>query len=187
MKTLIDFRTKPKEQRADLIIRDDDFVATVDVLKQENAFTFDWWISGTTRDDQLRLLMRFQVSVPDLNTSFDALEVAESFWETSLREMAWGSANGGGLPDLPSPPSVETRREHVKIHLKEHNEVGNLDKGDSRAYTRTLREYQLVKSFGYKSAQPLIAEFEDVPLSTIVRRLSMARDAGLLPKQNSKD
>lgn len=187
MKKLVDFRTKPKENRAELIIRDENFVATVDVVRQENAFTFDWWISGLTRNEQLRLLMRFQVAVPDLQSSFDALEVCDSFWEVSLRDLAWGSANAEGIPDLPSPPSVETRRDHVKIHLEEHVELGNLANGDSRAYVRTLREYQLVKSFGYKSAQPLIAEFENVPLTTIVRRLSMARDAGLLPKQTSRD
>lgn len=187
MSIQVQFLTKPKENRAELLIRDGNFVATVDFLKQENAYTFDWWVSGITRNDQLRLLIRFQVSIPDLSNNFDALEVAESFWEKSIRELAWTSANAEGLPDLPSPPSVETRRDHVKIHLREHAELGNLENGDTRAYTKTLRSYQLVKSFGYKSAQPLIAEFEKVPLTTISRRLSMARDAGLLPKLTSKD
>lgn len=187
MSIQVQFLTQPKENSAELLIRDGNFVATVDFLRQENSFTFDWWVSGITRNGQLRLLIRFQFSIPDLKTNFDALEVAESFWERSIRELAWTSANAEGIPDLPSPPSVETRRDHVKIHLREHSELGNLDNDDPRAYARTFRSYQLVKSFGYKSPQPLIAEFENVPLTTISRRLSMARDAGLLPKQTSKD
>jgi len=187
MKTLVELRTKPSESRAEMLIRDDHFVATIDVEKTPEGFILDWWVSGTTKNGELRLLLRFQIALADAQAFSEVMIICENFWEKELREMAWGSANAGGIPDLASPPGVAVRRDHVRVHLKEHDELGNLDQGDLRVYVRTLRQYQLVKSFGYKSAQPLIAEFENLPLSTVVKRLSMARDSGLLPKQASKD
>jgi hypothetical protein len=187
MRTLIDFRTQPTESRAEMLIRDDQLVATVDVERNPDGFTLDWWVSGSTRNGELRLLLRFQVAITDAQAFTDVMIMCENFWEKELREMAWGSANAGGIPDLPAPPGVAVRRDHVSVHLKEHDELGNLDQGDLRVYVRTLRQYQLVKSFGYQSAQPLIAKYENLPLSTVVKRLSMARDSGLLPKQASKD
>jgi hypothetical protein len=187
MKTLIEFRTKPSESRAEMLIRDDQLVATVDVEKNPDGFNLDWWVSGSTRNGELRLLLRFQVAITDAKAFTEVMTMCENYWEKELREMAWGSAIAGGIPDLASPPGVAVRRDHVRVHLKEHDELGNLDQGDLRVFVRTLHQYQLVKSFGYKSAQPLIAEFENLPLSTVVKRLSMARDSGLLPKQASKD
>jgi hypothetical protein len=187
MRTLVELRTKPTESRAEMLIRDDHFVATIDVEKTTEGFTLDWWVSGTTKNGELRLLLRFQIGLADAKAFSEVMTICEHFWEKELREMTWGSANAGGIPDLPAPPGVAVRRDHVRVHLKEHDELGNLDQGDLRVYVRTLRQYQLVKSFGYKSAQPLIAELENLPLSTVVKRLSMARDSGLLPKQASKD
>ena len=187
MKTFIEDRSKPTESRAEMLLREDHFVATIDVDRTSEGFTLDWWVSGTTRNGELRLLLRFQIGIADAQTFSEVKILCENFWEKELREMAWGSANAGGIPDLSAPPGVDVRRDHVKVHLKEHDQLGNLDQGDLRVYVRTLRQYQLVKSFGYKSAQPLIAKYENLPLSTVVKRLSMARDSGLLPKQASKD
>ncbi len=49
------------------------------------------------------------------------------------------------------------------------------------------RQYQLIKSFGLKAARPLIAQREGLPVSTVSRRLYLAREDGILQKMSDAE
>jgi hypothetical protein len=80
MRTLVELRTKPTESRAEMLIRDDHFVATIDVEKTTEGFTLDWWVSGTTKNGELRLLLRFQIGLADAKAFSEVMTICEHFW-----------------------------------------------------------------------------------------------------------
>lgn len=74
-------------------------------------------------------------------------------------------------------------RTHLAVgHMRLHEKLQNLGNQDSNLNVRTAREYQIAKSFGLGTAVAAIAAFEKIEPTTVARRLTRTRDAGLIEK-----
>jgi hypothetical protein len=86
------------------------------------------------------------------------------------------------MPESPNSASFEVKRLLSLTHLALHEEAGRLGVESLGIKVDIARQYELIKSFGLSGAQSLIAEQTGLPLTTVTRRLFMAREAGLLEK-----
>jgi hypothetical protein len=82
--------------------------------------------------------------------------------------------------------SSEVRSQLAFAHMVIHEELGNLGSKDANLNLRTARQYEIAKAFGVGTAVALIAKFESVGPTVITRRLTRARDAGLVEKLHNK-
>lgn len=134
-------------------------------------------LSGELDGETVALsIAKISISLP-----FDRItlkSILTSFIEPLGRQFM-DSASFGEAPDR---RSHEQRQAAIVAHLGKHDSFQLFGHKDD-LYPRTAREYNFVKSFGLGTAVAAIAAFESVPSSTITRRLSRARDAGLVAKQ----
>jgi hypothetical protein len=82
--------------------------------------------------------------------------------------------------------TLEQRGEVALVHMLLHDQLGNLESLDNNLNLRTARQYEIAKAFGIGTAVALIARFESVSSTVVTRRLTRARDAGLIEKQLNK-
>lgn len=78
--------------------------------------------------------------------------------------------------------SHEQRTQLAVGHMRLHEKLQNLGNQASNLNVRTAREYQIAKSFGLGTAVAAIAAFENIEPTTVARRLTRTRDAGLIEK-----
>lgn len=171
------------------------FVGTVFCSPGDRGVTTEWLVSGKRwEDESSKLILRFRIALP---VPFDTIQTAiRETWESSLRDLAFGSAIAGGVAnhtvDL-KVLSVKQRKQMFDAHLKGHAELGHFNiKGDSRA-ERTANMYLLLKSLGSNQPQQAIASFESIPFvsevkaTAINQRLAKARKAGFLPAESEPE
>lgn len=82
--------------------------------------------------------------------------------------------------------TLEQRGEVAFAHMLLHDQFGNLGSFENNLNLRTARQYEIAKAFGIGTAVALIARFESVSSTVVTRRLTRARDAGLIQKQLNK-
>jgi hypothetical protein len=82
------------------------------------------------------------------------------------------------LAELPH----EQRAQLAIGHMGLHSRIQNLGNETSNLNVRTARQYQIAKSFGLGTAVAAIAAFESIEPTTVARRLTRTRDAGLIEK-----
>jgi DNA-binding transcriptional ArsR family regulator len=99
-----------------------------------------------------------------------------------ILKLARKSAIAGGLKSALTLPEALDRTAFALAHLRLLDEASLLGDRQAELSVRTSRQYELCKSFGITTAVQLISDFEQVPISTIRRRLSKARDLGLIIK-----
>ena len=99
-----------------------------------------------------------------------------------ILDLARNSAVAGGLKTALVLPDAINRLAFARAHMRLLDQAFLLGSANSALSVRTSRQYELCRSFGVTSAVQFIADFENVPISTIRRRLSKARDLGYIPK-----
>lgn len=163
---------------------DDPFVITALVEKQEHGYSAEFWVSGRTWRGSMGLIMRLQVGLQEIRDRSQAEGVCQQLWDTTLRELSYGSALVEGIPNLTAPLGKAMATNLAHTHLWAHNRMGSFaDHLDTRESRRAALMYQLITAFGYKQPIQMMQELEGLPLSTISQRLTMARNAGMLPKR----
>jgi len=173
---------------------DEPFVATVFCQKSERGYLTDWWVSGRRwTDDSPTLVLRLRIGV---NAQADDLRSKLlELWDTSLREVSFGSAIYGGVQN-PSQDLKELdeaqRNSLFDFHLQGHSRYGHFNiKGKSKI-EKTANMYLLLKSLGSKQPQKAIAFFESIPnvsevkASIINQRLALARQSGYLSRERDE-
>lgn len=73
----------------------------------------------------------------------------------------------------------------VTAHLEIHRKNQNHGTGVGMKYRETAFDYRLVRSFGYRNTTALLSASAGVPPTTIKRRVSEAKDNGVLEKAYS--
>lgn len=172
-------------KRWDAIGVGDGFVATVELKIKSGKAMSDWWISGLNSDEELVALARMSFGL-GVRTQREALPLLTKLYDDVLKEPLATLASLGGFSEAPNTGSNENKLALCRAHLDGHQELGNL--GDSQPIrVDVARQFQLIKSFGYSTAQKLISERTGLPRSTVDRRLFLARESGLLQKMSDAD
>lgn len=174
---------------------DDPFVVTAFCVQAEDGYLVDWWVSGRTRKLELpSLLIRMKSGI---DAEPNELEHSLSrIWETSLRDIAFGSAIFGGVlgssQELAEMPE-ELRQRLFDFHLQGHSRFGNFNKEGNSKIERTANMYKLLKTFGSTQPQKAIAAFESLSLvdevkpAIVNQRLALAKKAGLLTANSQSE
>lgn len=177
-------RLQPRENRyLDLAFIDNGQVVTVAVWKKQDYYYSNWWVSGLTKAGELRFLAGLELAIPA--TSYvEAENACGEIYKEFVRPLVSLGQQSNGIPEPRVLPPVDVRKELALTHLRYHDLAGTITQFASGKRERAAFQFQLIKSFGYSAATPLMAEYEDVPKTTIVKRLWLAREAGLLPKMS---
>jgi hypothetical protein len=164
----------------DLELIEGTVVGVVELKRVEGVMASHWWVSGLTEGGNASLLLQLQTGLTSLNEK-EALAECQAMKPIILK-LARKSAIAGGLKSALVLPEAVDRTAFALAHLRLLEQASLLGDRQSELSVRTSRQYELCKSFGITTAVQLISEFEQVPISTIRRRLSKARDLGLIIK-----
>lgn len=162
----------------DVAATDELFAITVE-FKNSSA---DFWVSGLTRTNGLVVLARLSVPVHTLDGETGAMQQAEAIYEKWLAPIAQESQADGGIPQVPEGPSPTFKKLLCEAHLDIHKFLGGIGSPSIDPKLDVARQYQLIKSVGFKSAIPMIAKREGLKTTTVIRRLDTAKAQGILPK-----
>jgi hypothetical protein len=164
----------------DLELIEGTVVGVVELKRVEGVMASHWWVSGLTEGGNASLLLQLQTGLTSLNEK-EALAECQAMKPIILK-LARKSAIAGGLKSALVLPEALDRTAFALAHMRLLEQASLLGDRQSELSVRTSRQYELCKSFGITTAVQLISEFEQVPISTIRRRLSKARDLGLIIK-----
>lgn len=164
----------------DLELIEGSVVAVVELKLIEGVMVSHWWVSGLTSNQNISLLLQLQTGLKSSNEK-DALVECKQI-KPLILELARNSASAGGLKTALVLPDAMNRIAFARAHMRLLDQAFLLGSASSELSVRTSRQYELCRSFGVTSAVQFIADFEEVPISTIRRRLSKARDLGYIAK-----
>jgi hypothetical protein len=158
----------------------DKMVATVQLRETPDGVASTWWVSGPGELWMIRLLLelQMQISRKDLQS---AVEFCDKLVQENIFPLAALSGQSGGLRNLAPENSAEVRLGLARKHISFHTSMEHLISDKSGTFS-TAQLYFLAKGFAIKNPVQFMADFFDVPTSTITRRLTKAREDGLIPK-----
>jgi len=161
-------------------------VGVVQIARDELGYVSQWWVSGFATTKRFGLLLQVQIAVAG-ETEFEALVAVRDLIPTILL-LAKKSAETGGVTSPFISPEPQIRKRFVLEHLEVAFSSGIFESIKNDLMLQTAIEYGLCTSFGLNSQIETLAEFHNLPTSTISRRVARARDLGLIakPRQEQK-
>lgn len=168
----------------DVSFTEGDVVGVAEVKIQHGRAVSYWWLSGLTSDNRLSLLLQVQIGVSGI-TGIEAEKNAHQFIKP-LVAIAKTSALAGGIKAELMLPEVSKRQDFALGNLALIEQLGLLGDSKSELYVRTARQYQLCESFGVTNSVETLSAFEEVPTTTIRKRIERARELGLLERRRDK-
>lgn len=172
---------------------DNPFVVSVLCEKTGSGVLTDWWVTGRRYSkDVPRLLLRMRISLPESPNGLR--ENLLNKWNSHLVELAFDSAEGGGIEN-PSPGLKELtpskQQELFQFHLTGHDQFHHFNHFGNSKVEKTANMYLLLKSLGSTRPQQAIAKFESFPfihevaVTAINQRLANAKKKGFIPPKSS--
>jgi hypothetical protein len=180
-----EFEVLNNSTRWDAIGIGDGLVATVELKRRSGRSMSDWWFSGLNNENELVALARFSLGL-GLVSEKEAVSQLKSVYEDVLRQPLAKLSMLGGLSEAPNTGPNENKLALCHAHLDGHETLGNIGATQS-IRVDVARQFQLIKSFGYLTAQKLISERTGLPKSTVDRRLYLARQSGDLQKMSESE
>lgn len=156
-------------------------VVSVDLKAANKRLESYWLVSAKRSDEVLELVLDLRVPLGASNEDM-ALDECQAILTSFIEPLGRQFMSSASFGEAPDRRTHEEKQMAIVAHLSHHDRYQQLGHKDD-LYPRTAKEYSFVKSFGLGTAVSAIAAFESVPSSTITRRLSRARDAGLVAKQ----
>jgi len=184
------------------------FAVTVVSTPHRGSSLFDWWVSAAEEELGIaELVFRSSYLVPA--TTVEEIErTIREYWEGAFHQVAASSSKEGGFTAASSLSVDYTRskkEEIVKFHMQSHDEMWERMGGKRSKVATTVGYHKLIKSFGLKQTQQLIAqhewvsdimneakahhnrlgELQDISTAHINQRLQQAKKMGLLTPEAS--
>jgi hypothetical protein len=155
-------------------------VVSVELKKHLDRVMSDWWITGLNYESELIVIARMGFGLGRVG-EYDSMEGLGAIYSEIVEPHVFRVEKLGGLPSAPNAPTAATKSALCELHLDMHLLEGHI--GEHLGIrVDVARQYQLIKSFGLKAARPRIARRGNLPVSTISRRLYLAREDGFLQK-----
>lgn len=161
---------------------------TVEV-KEESGFHFAYWVAsrvGANNHLDVFLELRLPLSTRRHETSqqtesalFEECSKIFTLYIEPLLRRTQDAPRGIVAGER---VSHEIRQLQAIAHLKLHDLQQSLGQDNKNLNRRTAMSFQLVKSFGVGTVIDALSSFENVGKTTMTRRVTRARDAGLIEK-----
>lgn len=147
-----------------------------------------WWTSGLNASNQLTLLCELQL----------AWQTEDSFPERSAENLFVGHISPLGklasgvrtTLDLTAIFKPEFRAGLLTEHLRSHRELGNYSDATDGLVGSIAKQYQLAVSFLASTSVEFLAQWNDIPVTTVKKRIERARLNGLVetrkPRQQTR-
>lgn len=162
----------------DIQATDGEFAVTIEF----KSWAADFWISGLTHREELLVLARVTCALSESPNERKLVAEAKSQYDQWIAPIVREAHSIGGIRFVPSAPEVTMKKMLCEAHLNLNALLGNIGASGIDPKVNAARQYQLIKSIGFKSAIPMIAKREQLKQSTVVRRLDTAKAQGILPK-----
>lgn len=178
----------PVKRVFDLSQVEDGRVTIAEFKQIGEALTSYWWTSGLNASGELVLLAELQLSLPTNESQPE--EVGLEVYRHHVSPLAAMASKVAGPVTLTPVYEIGFRTALLTEHLRQHRELGNYSDEEDGYVASLAKQYQLTSSFGLSTAIEFLAEWNEVPVSTIKKRLERARLQGLvrrkrtLPHQN---
>lgn len=167
----------------DLVIDSDGLFATVE-FKSVSGATLSYWDVLSLDEHKLPILLFRGSLVLPLSDEISTLDKAREIFFSHVKPLAQLSQAGSGFKIAPdfAFSSVEAAFE---FHAKQFEETLRKEEALSDSLL-TGGLYRLAKLLGVKKPVSSLATFLSLPESTVSRRLTRLRDAGLIDKKAGK-
>jgi len=169
----------PHRRVFDFCSADDGRVTIAEFKNCPGGFIGYWWTTGLNAANQLTLLGEFQIVWASIDAQPDS--VAEKIYNTHVRALVSMASGVTGMVSLTSVFLPEFRASLLTEHLKQHEELGNYSDESDGLIGSIAKQYQLAVSLGASTSVEFLASWNEVPVSTIKKRLERARLEGLIP------
>lgn len=159
-------------------------LVTIGELKGSTGdFVSYWWTSGLNALGQLVLLGEHQISWPA--DGLVAEISARSMYEEHVLPLANTASRAKGTPTLTPVYDPAFRAALLTEHLSIHRELGTYSDEKDGVFGSIAKQYQLAESFIAATTVEFLAAWNELPASTIRKRLERARQAGLIARRQS--
>jgi hypothetical protein len=174
--------------QADLYALEGNSVVTVNMKKVGEGMVSYWMVTTLGSDSTLKPSFYAQVPLTSRDSNPQtaerlAFEECEELYENAIRNIVIKLDGSTSLASQISDLEHEVRLSLAVVHMKLHDELQHLGNAGTNLNDRTAREYQIAKALGLGTVVMAMAKFEGAPTTAITRRLTRARDAGLIEKQ----
>lgn len=156
-------------------------VATAELKKADGGFISYWWVSGLNSTNQLTLLAELQLSLPEKKWTEETLMV--EIYRPHIEPLSRIGSGVSGIVQLTRLFKPEFRPPLVTEHLHKHKLLGTYSDSTDGLVESLAKQYQLVESFGLATSVEFLAAWNEVPASTIRKRLERARLDGLVQRK----
>ena len=178
--------TQPRSliANADFLWTERGFVLTAELKQANGVFHVEWLMSGMSSTATLSVLAQLRSACPGSNE-----REATQYIQASCRiafDFCLEMHKLGGSAALISQDGF-SREQVLAAHLKAHMQNAEIFDSQSGINVRTLRQYEFCKSAGITKYVEYLAKFEEVPVSTIRRRIDKCRQLGWLTKRNERE
>jgi len=175
----------PTRRFFDFSVAEDGLVATAELKKSAGGLISYWWTSGLNSENRLILLSELQLSLPDSDWNEERL--ATVVYRPFVEPLARIGSGVSGIVQLTPLFKPEFRPPLLTEHLFKHRELGTYSDSGDGLVGCLAKQYQLAESFGISTSIEFLATWNEVPVSTIRKRLERARLDGLVEKKRASE
>ena len=147
-----------------------------------------WWTSGLNASNQLTLLSELQLAW-QTEDAFPEPS-AEHIFVTHISPLGKLASGVRTTLDLTTVFKPEFRAGLLTEHLRVHRELGNYSDITDGLVGSIAKQYQLAVSFLASTSVEYLAQWNDLPVTTVKKRIERARLNGLVemrrPRQQTR-
>lgn len=171
----------PTRRFFDFSIAHDGLVTTAELKKSVGGLISYWWTSGLNSENRLILLSELQLSLP--NSDWNEERLATVIHRPFVEPLARIGSEASGMVQLTPLFGPEFRPPLLTEHLFKHRELDTYSDSRDGLVGSLVKQYQLAESFGIATSIEFLATWNEVPVSTIRKRLERARLDGLIERK----
>lgn len=165
----------------DLVLLMDDMVAIVELKKSEGSIYSLWWVAGLTSEHRLAVAYQAQFALAASDTRSAERKVTAA--AGSIFALARESLAAGGVAPIPLMNSLDQPRALASTFLYAFESQGLFQSHRMELNVSTGLQYQFCQTLNVSKPIEFLANYLQVPVTTVRQRITWARNKGVLPKR----
>ena len=168
----------------DYVFHEGGMVAIVDVRKAGNGHYLLWWVAGITTAKRLAMAFQAQFAL-DVATPNDAdAKVADL--APAIFAIAQESLLAGGVKPVPLLDKPGLPKDLASTFFKYFEAEKLLETKGLELNVSTGLQYEFCQLLNVSKPVEFMAEYLNLPVTTVRQRITWARNKGVLPKMRSQ-